>query len=348
MDWEYLLDLASFHGITPLLTHNLVTDDFSSKVPQLYLSKLTQAYHNVMHRNLILSNELAKIITAFNEHSIETICLKGIPLVVCLYGNPFLRYVGDIDILVHPEDISKATALLTNLGYQQEVTQQKNAHSFHEGVFWKKASIHLIVELHYHLDDVNLVPFTEQEIWRRAQPLQFEGAPTLVLSPEDNSLFLANHLFKHDSNLLRFLVDIAELLKKHKESLDWDYIGSSARAWQMTPAAYYALRRIRELTDTPVPDSVFEAMKPGVCRRWLIDYLASRETFVTPIRDIRLRTWTALIVRSLMMKDIRKMLRVLSGQVATGKMSRVLRLLFWILPVAIAALSRNCVRLVSR
>jgi hypothetical protein len=348
VDWEYLLDLASFHGVMPLITHNLVVNGFSSQVPQPCLDELKQTYHGTMYRNLILYSELAKILSTFNEHGVETICLKGAPLAESLYGNPYLRHVGDMDILVHPEDVAKGGALLADLGYQQDVTQQNNNHPFHGKPFWKKANFLLVVELHWHLDDGKLVSFSEPEIWRRAQPLQFEGVSTLVLSPEDNSLFLANHLFKHDSSLLRLLADIAELVKKHEESLDWDYIGSSAHAWQVAPAAYFALIRIKELTDAPVPDSMLEAVKPGICRRWLIDYLLSRETFISPIRDRRLRDWTAHAIRSLMMKGTREMRLVLSRQEGTGKTGKWLRILFWVLWIVAAATWRNGARAFSR
>ncbi len=347
VDWGYLLDLVSSHGITPLVTHNLIVNGLSPQVPEPYLNELKQTYHGTVYGNLILSSELAGILSAFNEHGIEAICLKGAPLSESLYGNPCLRTVGDMDILVHPVDISKGRAILADLGYQQSAPQQGNSHPFHGEPFWKKAGIDLWVELHWHLDDCRLVTYPEHEIWRRAQPLQFEGVSTLVLSPEDNILFLANHLFKHDT-LLKLLTDIAELLKQNGESLDWDYIRVSARTWQIAPAVYYALRRIKELTDTPVPDSVLEAIKPGIRRRWLLDYLLSRETFISPIRNKRLRNWTKWVARSLMMKGRRETLYYLHQHEDGGKTGKWPRIIFWVMVVFVVGLRRYRLRYAAR
>ncbi len=347
VDWGYLLELASSHGITPLVTHNLIVNGFSPQVPEPYLKELKQTYHGTVYGNLILSSELAGILSTFNEHGIEAICLKGAPLSDSLYGNPCLRTVGDMDILVHLADISQATALLTALGYRQVAPQQGNSHPFHGGPFWKKAGIDLLVELHWHLDDNKLVTYPEHEIWRRAQPLQFEGVATLVLSPEDNFLFLANHLFKHNT-LLKLLTDIAELLKKYGESLDWEYIRVSARNWQIAPAVYYALRRIKELTDTPVPDSVLEAIKPGIWRRWLLDYLLSRETFISPIKNERLRNWTKWVARSLMMKSGRQTLYYLYHHEDAGKTGKWPRIIFWAMVVFVVGLRRYRLRYAAR
>jgi hypothetical protein len=341
VDWRYLLDLAAFHGIIPFVIHNLDVNGFSSQIPQPYLNELKQIYHGTVYRNLILSSELAKILSIFSQHGIETICLKGAPLAESLYRNPILRHVGDMDILVHPEDISKAVALLAEQGYKQAVPQQGKSHPFHGEPYLKKASFPLAVELHWGLDDSKLVDFPKQEIWCRAQPLQFEGVSTLVLSPEDNLLFLANHLSKHNFQLLKLVGDITELLKKYEQSLDWDYIMSSTRSWKMEPAVYCALQRAGELLGAPVPAHPLEAIRPSAWRRRLLDFLVSKKTFVSPIKGNKLRSETSALARSLMMKGPREMLTVLSNHRGSRTGKAWLRTAFWIMVVFAAGIVRN-------
>jgi hypothetical protein len=55
----------------------------------------------------------------------------------------------------------------------------------------------------------------------------------MVLSPEDNLLFLSNNLSKQDSRILRSLCDLAELFKKYDGILDWDYIINPAHYWNV-------------------------------------------------------------------------------------------------------------------
>jgi hypothetical protein len=348
VDWRYLFKLASFHGIIPLVTHNMETNGFSSRVPQSYLNELKQTYRGTIYRNLVMSSELVKILAAFRENGVEAICLKGAPLAEKIYGNPCLRPFGDMDILIHPEDVSRGKALLADLGYQQEASPPGDEHQFHGAPFYKKGSLPFWVELHWDLDDCELVAFSEQEIWRRAELMQFEGIVIMLLSHEDNFLYLANHLCKHDSSLLKLLVDIAELLKKFGNSLDWEYIRESSRTLKIKPAVYYVLRRIKELTDAPVEDSILKAIKPATWRWWLLDYLLSRKTFISPIGNIRLRKWNKIVSRSLTIVGTHQMLYALSKREGHDKANKWIRIAFWIFLVIIAATWRNSSRLVSR
>jgi hypothetical protein len=348
VDWEYLRELTNFHGIIPLVTHNLIASGLSSQVPQSYVNQLKHYHDRTIYRNMILTSELAKVLYAFGQRGIETVCLKGMALAEVLYGDPCLRTVGDIDILVRPGDISKAASLLADLGYKQIVPKQARDHPFHDEPYCKEVGFPLFLELHWALDDDKLAAFPQQDIWCRAQPLKFQGASTLMLSPEDNLLFMANHLPKHDFHVLKFLGDVVELLKKYEESLDWDYITVSARSWQIGPAVYYVLRRAKELTGAPVPDYSLGALRPSAWRWWLLNLLEDQESLASPIRGQRLRSETAALARSLMMKGPREMLKALSWQRGINKRWTWLRTAFWIVPVFVAALARYGARSVAK
>jgi len=345
VDWEYLLDLAAFHGIMPLVSHNLVANGLSPQVPQLCLDHLKRGYSHTLYRNVILAHELADVLSTFNQHGIETISLKGAALTDVLYGNPSLRPMADTDILIHPKDISLARALLGELGYEQTAPRQQREHPFHEEPFFKKTSFVLFLELHWGLDDNKLVDFPENEIWRRAQPLWLQEVPTLIMSPEDNLLFIANHLPKHDTELLKFLADIAQLLKKYDGALDWDYIIESAHSWHIAPAVYFSLRRARDLIGASVPLPVLEALRPEVWRWWLIDLLLDEESFVSPIRWSRLRGETSTLARCLMMRRPRQMLAFLSRlNHESGKRGAWMRRGLWVMLVVVATLARHWAR----
>ena len=349
VDWKYLLDLAAFHGIIPLVAHNLVASGLSPQVPQPYLDQLKHFYNRTVYRNVILSHELTDVLSNFNQHGIETISLKGTVLSEILYGNPALRPVADMDILVHPRDMPLARTLLAELGYEQTAPEHARDHPFHDEPYCKEASFPLFLELHWALDDSKLTAFPEQEIWLRAQPLRLQGVPTLILSPEDNLLFMANHLSKHDSHLLKFLGDIAELLKKYKGSLDWDYITESAHSWQIAPAVYYSLRRAKDLIGAPVPGTALEALKPKAWRWWLLDFLIGQKTFVSPIKGERLRGETSTLARCLMMRRPRQMLAFLSRiNRESGKNGAWLRRGLWIMLVFIVSLGRYCARVAAK
>jgi hypothetical protein len=241
----------------------------------------------------------------------------------------------DMDILVHPEDIPEADSILRELGYEQIVSERDRNHPFHEEPYRKMASFPIYLELHWSLDDRKLVNVPEIEIWRRAQPVQLNGINTFVLSSEDNLLFLANHLFKHSDQLLRFLIDIAELIRKYEEVLDWEYIVASAHSWEITPAIYYALIRARQIVSIEVPDSVIASLRPKEWRRCLLDLLVNREMFICPFKSDKLNNETSTFIRSLMMKRPAQVLLVLSRQHEAGG-GRWARIATWAIVVVLA------------
>ncbi|MEI2689163.1 MAG: nucleotidyltransferase family protein [Anaerolineae bacterium] len=81
---------------------------------------------------------------------------------------------------------------------------------------------------------------------RRAERVQVAGQPVLRFSPEDMVLHLALHMRKHRYVGLRWLCDVAELLRRFDgpdapRPLDWQYIAGGARAAGLTVLLYIGL-----------------------------------------------------------------------------------------------------------
>ncbi len=340
--------LVKFHGTAPLVAYYLTSNGFHSQVPQPYRDQLNRVYKGTLYRNVLLSKELASILETFNKEGIAVIPLKGNVLAETIYENPVLRLSADMDILVHLEDKSQAGVLINSLGYQQMTETPHWDHHFHEVPYHKQAAFPLVLELHWDLEDRRLVNIANEEIWCRAQPHEFQGSSTMVLSPEDNLLFLSNHLTKHNDELLKFLGDIAELLKKYQDTLDWDYIIASAHSWQTDTAVYYALANSRDILGAPVLARVLKALRPRIWRRGLLRLLMNQEDFVIPSQPNWLRDWTSAVARGLMMKHLRQTLIVLSRQQGSYKKGAWLRTTFWIVLVLATAVWRNGVIAVSK
>ena len=136
-----------------------------------------------------------------------------------------------MDILVHSKDKSKAGEIVSSMGYQLQPDRQGGRHPFHRE-YCMKSVFPLFLELHWELENEQLVDFPEEAIWQRAQPLELQGTMSRTLSPEDNLIFLANHCHKHVEQQLKLLCDISELLKKYQDTLDWEYIVNSASSLQ--------------------------------------------------------------------------------------------------------------------
>ncbi len=310
VDWKHLLDLARFHGVTPLLAHHLTSNGLLDMVPVTYVQLLKQAYHSNLYRNLRLSTELEEVCSGLAQRGIESLTLKGPVMAEMLYGNPGLRRIVDLDLLVRREDLPEAGSFLLARGYHQITPRWNGEHPFHQAPYVKQGQVPVYIELHWSLDDPALLSIAESAVWQRAQPVEIAGKTVRVLSPEDNLLFLANQLSKQDDCWLRTVGDIAVLIKQH-EHLDWNYVAGSARSWQMTASLYYALLWARDLLWAPVPAKTMEAVIPPRWQSLLLDLLSGREAFISPSGWHRIRMETLILFRALGMSGRRSMAAVL-------------------------------------
>lgn len=338
VDWKYLIGLARFHNVAPLIYHNLATNGISRQIPQPYSTVLSRTYNNTLYMSVILADELMKILSTFNRNGIEAITLKGTTLAEQLYGNPCLRNVGDMDILVPADKFSLASSLIMNMGYNQ--SEGARAHPFHL-VYCKREQFPFVIELHWNLDNQDLVTIPLETVWERARPIQLQDKTTMVLSPEDSLLFLANHFSKPSTQKLRSLCDIAELLKMYGNILDWDYIMASSLNWGIVPGVYHSLKLSGELLGAPAYADHIKAFKPGGWRRFLLDFLVSQEYFISTARLTKLKFETYTVFRSLTMKDRCRMALVLDNHRGAGKIISRLKTLFWIVLVFGAAAGRK-------
>jgi hypothetical protein len=348
VDWQYLFDLTALYNVTPLIAQNLMGRNFHGRIPQMYTNRLNERYNSNLYKNIILSGELSRILSAFQQHDIPVIPLKGTVLAELLYGNPAMRVILDTDILVRPEALSPARSLLNELGYRQlQKSPKEPPHPFHDAPFFKNGPFPMLLELHWNLADEKLLTVPRDEIWRRAQTVSLSWGSPLVLSPEDTLLYMSVQL-STEVYQLRLLGDIAEVLKKYRDALDWDYIVRSAYSWRIPGVVYYSLRLAGDLLGAPVPPDPLRRVKPGAFRSFLLDFLAKKDILAMPIRWEKLREETMSLVHALMMPQLYQTRQILSKYRGTGQCMPWLRTFFWMVIVSSAALVRNVTRAVFR
>jgi hypothetical protein len=348
VDWEYLLALATFQGVGPLLYHGISANNLGGQVPGPWMERLQSLYNQVLYRNVIFSAELTNILNAFNKHGIASICLKGVVMAEALYENLALRTIADMDILVRPEERTKAGSLLNEMGYKQSTDLGGVSHPFHGAPYYRPGQLPFFVELHWDLEDNRLVSIPHEAIWERARALQLPWGQTRALSIEDALLFSAMQLFKQ-SDQLKILGDIAITLKKYEPELDWNYITNTARSWGIGNIVYYALRKAKDHLDAPVPASAITGLRPGIWRRWAIAFLSSRTDFLSAIKSYRLKNELGTLVRSLMMSELKRTLWILEKYRDKGKQERWswFKTAAWIVLVTVWAAGRNVAGIIS-
>jgi hypothetical protein len=162
--------------------------------------------------------ELTAIAKDFS--AIPMIVLKGMPLSVALYGDPARRGLGDIDLLIDPSRLRDADAVLVAGGFERVMPAILSPARVAHHLRWSKTFIYrapqsgTLVELHHRLTHVpTLLPIRFDEAWQDRRTVTVGGVPMFVLGEAEEALYLCVHGAHHRWERLRWLIDIADLLK---------------------------------------------------------------------------------------------------------------------------------------
>lgn len=123
-DWDTLVTVASKQLVLPALFCNLNQKDLLAYLPEdltAYLEELTAINRN---RNATLLDEIQHIHQLLRKADITHVFLKGAALISGgFYQDMGARMIGDLDILVSPEQLDQAQHLLVENGYYEtEIT----------------------------------------------------------------------------------------------------------------------------------------------------------------------------------------------------------------------------------
>ena len=215
------------------------------------------------------SAELAEIGRAFERAGIPVIVLKGAALGPALYGDPALRTMGDVDLLVRREQQDVAGRVLLARGYVADLAGGSEAWyqaRHHHLAPLRAAAGSLIVELHHTIAERGDVCVPVEDLWTRARWQEIGDARFSVLAAEDVLLHLCLHFAGNNrvaDGLLRDLRDIAQLIQREGAALDWAAVVERARAWRMAGYVYWALWLAHDMVDAVVPPAVLGRLVQG-------------------------------------------------------------------------------------
>lgn len=146
------------------------------------------------------------------ERGVPCVPLKGWVLRDA-YPRPYLRTMGDLDLLIPPEHLSDAEQVMTELGY----TREREHYTDYHVCYYKPPC--LTVEVHVRLTEEPHCPVFDT-VWERTCARE-DGC--FQLSDEDCYLFLIYHAAKHvllGGIGLRFIMDLWVLLRRfHRASV---------------------------------------------------------------------------------------------------------------------------------
>ena len=259
VEWDKVLNDAQTRGIGPLFYHILKEADVDGLLPRQVMSKLQMAYYSAFTRSILYYRELSDILSSFQDGGVQAIILKGAALAETLYPDINLRPFDDIDLLIREQDLPKAESELQHLGYEKYVKEFRRGYGRefdkYSAYLKRPECVTVYVDLH-----TRLFPSTHAQkrgfngFWDRAILTQIGENSGLVLSAEDTVLHLCAHIFKHGFPIrLLWLYDLALMILKHGESLNWKSMEERAGILGIYRIVGFVLSQVRQTFDISLP-----------------------------------------------------------------------------------------------
>lgn len=272
VDWGWFHRAAKGHGVLPLAYRRLV----AAGIDPPGMGDTAAA---IARTNLRLTAELAAIARDFSQAGIPLLAWKGPTLALQLWGDLGHRQFRDLDLLVHPQGIGPAVALLEGRGYAlaTPVTGARGRGLLRrdcEAVFIRHGTADR-VELHWaFVPPWAVFGLGTAEAWSRRQAVPLGGEEIWSLAPEDLFLSLAAHGTRHAWERLGWIVDVGQLAASPE--LDWEMLLARARALHAERMTLLAASLAHRLLSARMPSVLARRQAGHPSLPTLTDWVASR------------------------------------------------------------------------
>jgi len=262
LDWPYLLETASRNGLIPLLYRNLGKPGTDAVPPSVVERLRNHFYLNARH-NALLTEELNRLVSVFDEQGVAVIPFKGPALAEELYGDIGCRAIYDLDVLVKREDVLRAMDLMASLGYtaQSKFTKsQMFAYlAAHNEISFVSKERKVIVELQWEIAPRYFgFPVATLGLWNHGGVRSKSGF--LFPPAEELLLMLCVHGAKDLWGQLKWICDVAQLLRVH-EDLDWKKTLELAYDSGGRRMLLLGLLLAKDLFDASIPEKIVKEIE---------------------------------------------------------------------------------------
>lgn len=219
VDWQEVYRLARIHAVSGAVYISIQKLNDFEKPSEEIIKKFKTDFFNTTLRYEEQEREFQKIIKKLNENKIKHIFFKG-SVVREYYPVKQMRTCGDFDFLLHEEDHYRVKAAMEELGY---INTQQTGH-------WIYEKGKLNIEVHDRLlyrqikSNFDYISYFEGA-WKNV--IATDQNYTYNLKLEYHLIFLLSHLAKHFTGPgagVRMVLDIAIILNKFSNSIDFEYL----------------------------------------------------------------------------------------------------------------------------
>ncbi len=232
LDWSYVFKIADRNAVLPLVSWNLI-QKFSLLLSPKIKEDLTDYFQQHVRLNIFLTGKMIEIVKLFQSNNVPVMPFKGPLLANQAYGNLALRRYVDLDILVQPEHLEKAIALLQSAEYTPMTDEYwlkniKLCLKQKKDIKFVSKDKSAYIELHWRLSKSYFnVPIKTEHLWQQAETETLGGIEVSTLSFNHLLIYLCLHGSKHAWDRLAWICDINELINSRK-TVDWEHLFKDA------------------------------------------------------------------------------------------------------------------------
>jgi hypothetical protein len=289
--WAGLMRLLAPHGILPLL-HRQVACSHPA-IPMWAEEHLRAAYLSSRVHIFRQEKELSDLLGALAGAGVEPLLLKGPALGRSLYSDPVFRPSGDIDLLVHREQVLAARKVLLSFGFVLPLDNYGVSPSFYDQETYLPATgspFTVPVEQHWEVQRFGRQhrKASIDELFERSVPVSTPGLTFRTLSPVHALVYAGSHMVLHHADEVRLIwVKDVALLAGSLDAQGWQALPGECMRWQARISVEKALT-IASLWFGEPADLSF-------LREWPEPSATERTTYDGVLHDLhRVRTFLTL------------------------------------------------------
>ena len=148
-------------------------------VPAAFRDRLRARRTQHAHAAAVRARVVAEVASAMAQERVPFLVLKGAALAHLVYGDPRLRPMRDVDLLIRKADVGRALDVLMRCGFRPGGTAVPARHHHVQGMSKTLEGATVTIELHHEL--MARTPFVEprgyDDLIRRSQPFEWGGSP---------------------------------------------------------------------------------------------------------------------------------------------------------------------------
>lgn len=293
--WRQLVDIARAMRVAPLMAWHLRSPAAAGIVPAWVQAELEHLRERESARNRMLPAEVERLLGIARAAGISVAIRKGCHLAHVVYPDVGLRSMGDVDLLVSPEQADDLATTLDANGYQEGRPVGATIRPLERGakVFWRLFGAGPPHRNRLTGEPARPVVTIDISAWVFGPRLGYQaptdallsragrtvghGTDLIVLDPQDTLLDLCSNLFQNCTSLrtmnqgkhrrLINFVDIADFVATAGPTLSWPAFLDRVRSYELVHPVCYALSHVDQLWPGELPAEVLASLR-GECADW--------------------------------------------------------------------------------